>query len=106
MADAWAGWTKGRTFFEEGCDEVVGEAQLTAGTAHQIAVEFGSRLADNLHISALRVGIALPLGDAAIAEAARAAAAAETAVVFVGRSGEWDTEGSDLECIRLPGTSG
>ena len=24
-------------------------------------------------------------------------------MVFVGRSGEWDTEGSDLESIRLPG---
>jgi peptide/nickel transport system permease protein len=28
---------------------------------------------------------------------------AETAIVFVGRSGEWDTESSDLEGIALPG---
>ena len=28
---------------------------------------------------------------------------AEVALVFVGRNGEWDTEGSDLENIALPG---
>ena len=103
VADAWSGWKKGRTVFEEGCDEVVGEAYLTAGTAHQIMIEFGVRPSDNLVLSALRAGIARPLGDADIAEAAQVAAAAETAVVFVGRSGEWDTEGSDLESITLPG---
>jgi beta-glucosidase len=36
--------------------------------------------------------------DAAVAVAYRC----DTAVVFVGRSGEWDTEGSDLENIELP----
>lgn len=103
VADAWSGWKKGRTVFEEGCDEVVGEADLTAGTAHQIVIEFGVRPSDNLVLSALRAGIGQPLADADIAEAARVAAAAETAVVFVGRSGEWDTEGSDLDSISLPG---
>jgi beta-glucosidase len=103
VADAWSGWTKGRTFFEEGCDEVVGTATLLAGVTHQITVEFATRPADNLLISALRVGIARPLGDADIAHAAQVAAGAETAIVFVGRSGEWDTEGSDLMGIALPG---
>jgi beta-glucosidase len=103
VADAWSGWTKGRTVFEEGCDEVVGEVDLTAGTAHQVMIEFGVRPSDNLVLSALRAGIGRPLGDADIAEAARVAATAETAVVFVGRSGEWDTEGSDLQGIALPG---
>jgi beta-glucosidase len=43
------------------------------------------------------------MSEAEIAEAARAAAAADVAIVCVGRSGEWDTEGSDLDGIRLPG---
>lgn len=103
VTDAWTGWTKGRTFFEEGCDEVVGTAELVIGVTHQITVEFATRPADNLLISALRVGIARPLGDADIAHAAQVAAGAETAIVFVGRSGEWDTEGSDLLGIALPG---
>ena len=96
-------WTKGRTFFEEGCDEVVGEVTLAAHTPHQVVLEFTARAGDNLQFSGVRVGIGRPLDQADIAEAAALAAACETAVVFVGRSGEWDTEGSDLEGIRLPG---
>lgn len=103
IANAWEGWTKGRTFFEEGNDEVVGEVPLTAGQPHVVEVEFCSKPSDNLTFSALRVGIGRPMGDAEIAEAARVAAGADRAVLFVGRSGEWDTEGSDLTDIRLPG---
>lgn len=96
-------WVKGRTFFEEGNDEITADLDLTAGQPIQIEVEFQSKKADNLIFNALRVGIGRPLGDADIAEAAKVAAAADTAIVFVGRSGEWDTEGSDLENITLPG---
>ncbi|GAA3859955.1 glycoside hydrolase family 3 C-terminal domain-containing protein [Celeribacter arenosi] len=103
VADAWTNWTSGRTFFEEGCDEVVGEVELEAGRSHEITVEFRSRAADNLILSAIRVGLSKPLGDEDIAEAARIASQAQTALVFVGRSGEWDTEGSDLLDIDLPG---
>lgn len=103
IANAWDGWKKGRTFFEEGCDEVVGEVVLEAGRAHLVTVEFCNKPADNLVFSGIRVGIGKPMGDAEIAEAARVAGAADRAVVFVGRSGEWDTEGSDLDGIGLPG---
>lgn len=103
IANAWDGWTKGRTYFEEGCDEVVGEVTLTAGVPAEITVEFANRIGDNLAFSAIRVGIGRPLGDADIAEAARVAASADRALVFVGRNAQWDTEGSDLDDIRLPG---
>ena len=103
VANAWDGWKKGRTFFEEGCDEVVGEVLLEEGRSYEVTVEFCTKPSDNLVFSGLRVGIGKPLGDAEIAEAARVAAAADRAVVFVGRSGEWDTEGSDLLGIALPG---
>ena len=66
-------------------------------------MEFCNRLSDNLAFSAFRLGVGRPMGDAEIAQAAQVAAAADRAVVFVGRSGEWDTEGWDLENIRLPG---
>ncbi|MCS6760562.1 MAG: hypothetical protein MO846_00025 [Candidatus Devosia symbiotica] len=36
IAGAWTNWTKGRIFFEEGCDEVVGTVDLEAGCAHQV----------------------------------------------------------------------
>jgi beta-glucosidase len=103
VADAWTGWTKGRTFFEEGCDEVTGEVMLTAGHLHRIEIEFATKAPENLVVFGVRVGISRPMGDAEIAAAAKAAAEAETAVLFVGRSGEWDTEGSDLQGIALPG---
>ncbi|MFQ8430029.1 beta-glucosidase H [Amaricoccus sp. W119] len=103
VVDCRDGWTKGRTFFEEGCDEVTGTMDLTEGREVEIMVEFTTRRSDNLVVSGLRFGVSRPLGDAAIAEAARVAGAAETALVFVGRSGEWDTEGSDLQGIALPG---
>ncbi len=47
--------------------------------------------------------VGCPLGDAAIAEAVAAARAADRAVLFVGRTAEWDTEGWDLPGIALPG---
>ncbi len=103
VADAWTGWTPGRTFFEEGCDEVVGEVTLTAGRAHQVVVEFAAHAGANLAFSALRVGIGYPMGDAEIAEAVAVARAADRVVLCVGRNAEWDTEGSDLQDIRLPG---
>tara|TARA_R110000868_G_scaffold7112_12_gene38906 strand:- start:3757 stop:6213 length:2457 start_codon:yes stop_codon:yes gene_type:complete len=103
IADAWTNWTKGRTFFEEGCDEVVGTVELQAGRAHQVVIEFATKDFATLGLAAFAAGIGLPLGDQAIAEAAALAASAETAIVCIGRSGEWDTEGSDLPSITLPG---
>lgn len=103
VADAWSQWSKGRTFFEEGCDEVVGEVMLEAGRPVEITIEFATRQHAVLGLAAFRMGIGLPMGDAELDEAARLAAAADVALVFVGRNGEWDTEGSDLENIALPG---
>ena len=103
VADAWTNWTKGRTFFEEGCDEVVGMVQLEAGRAHEVVIEFATKDFATLGLAAFSAGIGLPLGDAAITDAVRAARNADTAIVFIGRNGEWDTEGSDLPSIDLPG---
>ncbi|WP_423066385.1 beta-glucosidase family protein [Devosia sp. CN2-171] len=104
IADASAAhWQPGRTYFEEGCDEVVGLVEMTAGRSYEVVVEFVSKPARVLGISALHVGIGRPLGDEAIADAVAVARDAETAIVFVGRNGEWDTEGSDLTSIALPG---
>jgi len=103
VADAWTHWSKGRTFFEEGCDEVVGTIRLEAGRSYEVVIEFATKQFATLGLAAFAAGIGLPLGDEAIAEAVAAARDAETALVFVGRSGEWDTEGSDLMSITLPG---
>ena len=96
-------WTKGRTFFEEGCDHLTGEVTLTAGQDHKIEIELQTKNAAHLQFTAFYVGLGLPMTDDDIAQAAQVAAQADTAIVFVGRSGEWDTEGSDLLDITLPG---
>ncbi len=103
VADAWSQWQRGRTFFEEGCDEVTGMVELEVGHSYEVVIEFATKDVATLGLAAFAAGISLPLGDAAIAEAARVAASAETALVFIGRNGEWDTEGSDLQGIALPG---
>ena len=103
IADAWTQWKKGSTFFEEGCDEVVGTVQLEAGRAHEVVIELASKQTENLHFTAFRVGIGRPMGDEEIADAITIAKDAETALVFVGRDGQWDTEGTDLPNITLPG---
>lgn len=103
IADAWTSWTQGRTFFEEGCDEVVGSVDLEAGKPVEVVIEYASKDHATLGVAAFRAGIGLPMGDADIAEAASLAAEADVALIFVGRNGEWDTEGSDLPQIELPG---
>src|SRR3569832_1534673 len=103
VADAWTNWQPGRTYFEEGCDEVVGTIRLDAGRAYKVEIEFGKKPARMLDLGALRIGIGQPLGDDAIAEAVRAAKGADVAIVCIGRNGDWDTEGSDLLDIMRPG---
>jgi beta-glucosidase len=102
-ASVWESWTPGSTFFEEGCDEAVGEIVLEAGRAHEIVVEFASKPSANLGFAALQAGIGKPLGAAEISDAAAVAKQCETVILCVGRNGEWDTEGTDLPHIRLPG---
>lgn len=101
--DAWTDWKPGRTFFEEGNDEVTADIALQGGQTYAVTIEFRAKPGANLDFSALRAGIGLPLGAGAIAEAAQVAASADVVVLCLGRSGEWDTEGSDLLDIRLPG---
>ena len=103
VVDVWDHWQKGRTFFEEGCDEVVASMIFEKGRRYKVVLEFATKETDNLTLAAWRFGIAKPLGDQAIAQAVEVAKQVETALVFVGRSGEWDIEGSDLENITLPG---
>ncbi|EAR50488.1 putative beta-glucosidase [Oceanicola granulosus HTCC2516] len=102
VADAWDGWTRGSTFFEEGNDPVVGEVDLSEG-AHEVRLEYRTAPAFNLHVRAYQLGIGRPRDDADFAEAVEAARGADVAVVCVGRNAEWDTEGWDLPSMTLPG---
>lgn len=103
VAEAWESWTRGTSFFEEGCDEVLADLPMVAGQTYAIEIDFASAQSENLAFSALAIGLGLPSGDAEIAEAVAVAKAADTAILFVGRDASWDTEGADLPGIALPG---
>ena len=79
--------------------------RLNAGQSYRVVVKFQTADADlnSVGLSALRVGIELPLSEDDIAKAVEIAKNQPIALLFVGREGEWDTEGLDLPHMRLPG---
>lgn len=104
VIDSWGDkWQRGTTFFEEGSEEVVESISLSKGQTYQLKVEFACLPNNKLGVSGYRVGLGVPTSDKDIADAVALAKKAETAIVFVGRNAEWDTEGGDLPHIRLPG---
>jgi beta-glucosidase len=103
IADCWSNWTPGQTFFEEGCKEVTGEVQLEANSTVEVIFEYCTKKSENLSFTAFQAGIGKPSTADEIRHAAETAANADIAILFVGRSGEWDTEGWDLPDITLPG---
>lgn len=94
---------RGMTFFEEGCEDVQGEVTLAAGQTYAITADYVGYDYANILIGAIRVGIGWVSDDTGITHAAEVAAAADRAVIFVGRTSDWDIEGSDMRGITLPG---
>ncbi|MBP0651395.1 glycoside hydrolase family 3 C-terminal domain-containing protein, partial [Mycobacterium tuberculosis] len=77
---------------------------LEAGRDYAVSVEYRTPVDTvGLGVRAVRFGVERPLGEDAIAAAVAEAKAADVALVFVGRNGEWDSEGNDLPDFRLPG---
>lgn len=103
VIDGWADWQPtGATYYHFGGDERFAEIDLEAGRTYHFRADYCSTTGVMDGIQAFRVGLLLPLGDEALARAAAAAAEADVAVVFVGRTPEWDSEGRDLPGINLP----
>ncbi|PDS76167.1 beta-glucosidase [Rhizobium sp. L43] len=103
--DGHDGWTRGENYFGTANDEQRGTVALEAGRAYAVAVEYEPSTAsgEGINLIAVRFGVEKPLGDADIAAAVETAGNADVALLFVGRDGEWDTEGLDLPDMRLPG---
>jgi len=105
VVNGWDGWTRGENYFGAANDEVRHSIPLEAGRSYALTVEYYSRQpkAEGIALQAIRFGMEKPMGDHDIEEAVAAAKAADVAVLFVGREGQWDTEGQDLPDMRLPG---
>ena len=97
-------WTRGENFSGTGNSELRASLTLRQGQVCEIRIDYRNPdFIDGIYFRALRLGMELNRGEGLLDEAQHVAAAADAAVVFVGRSGEWDTEGMDLSDMRLPG---
>ena len=103
--DGHEGWTRGENYFGTANDEQRGSVTLEAGRAYAVTVEYEPSIAsgEGINLIAIRFGVEKPLGEADIEAAVETARNADLALLFVGRDGEWDTEGLDLPDMRLPG---
>jgi beta-glucosidase len=102
VVDAWTGWEPGENYFGAGCDEAIETVRLEVGRRYEVTVEFAA-VEQAMAFSALRVGVSRVLGEGAVARAVELARTSDVALVYAGRSGEWDSEGLDLPSIALPG---
>lgn len=103
LIDNWTNWQPGDTYFGFGSSAVVETMALQAGRAYDVRVEFAFPAPGGLAMKALRIGLTRPLGDEAVESAVLAAAQADVALLFVGLTGEWDSEGNDRPHMELVG---
>lgn len=103
VVNAWDGWRPGGNYFGEANDEAIGRIALEAGRTYDVLVEYAAGGTKALGFKAVRIGVAKPLGEEAIARAVELARASDTVVLCVGLNGEWDTEGQDRPDLELPG---
>jgi beta-glucosidase len=103
LLENWDAWQPGDAYFGSGSAETIGSLDLAAGHAYDLTIEYSCPPDSRLGIRALRVGITQPLGDEAIERAVALAEESDVALVFVGLSGEWDTEGGDRPHMDLVG---
>lgn len=105
VVNGYDGWAPGDNYFGTANSEQRQSLKLEAGRSYTVTIEYCSpaATADGIHLTAIRFGVEKPLGDAAIEDAVAKAAACDVALLFVGREGQWDTEGLDLPDMRLPG---
>ncbi|MGP0031606.1 MAG: glycoside hydrolase family 3 protein [Acidimicrobiales bacterium] len=90
----------GSDFFGMGSRDLTAELDLTRGVPVELHVEFARADAT---LGGFRVGFRTLDGDGLLERAVAAAAAADVAVVVVGTTAEWETEGRDRSSFALPG---
>lgn len=101
VVDNWTAPRPGEAYFGKASLEETGTIELTAGTEAEVVVEWSG--GDDIDLAGLRFGMLAPIDqDALLDEAVAAAAGADAAVVVVGLTAEWETEGHDRVMFELP----
>lgn len=103
LIDAWTDWEAGDNYFGVASSEKRAARALEAGRAYTIVVEYTTAPGNRMGLSGFRAGVGLPSGPDDLAEAVAAARDADVALVCIGGSAEWDTEGRDRAGLALPG---
>ncbi|KQQ46120.1 beta-glucosidase [Rhizobium sp. Leaf311] len=105
LVNGYDGWSPGDNYFGTANNEQRQTLTLEAGRRYKVTIEYCSPAPtdDGIHLTAIRFGVEKPLGDDAMDEAVAKAAGCDVALLFIGRNGQWDTEGLDLPDMRLPG---
>ncbi|MBN1991610.1 MAG: glycoside hydrolase family 3 C-terminal domain-containing protein [Anaerolineae bacterium] len=101
LIDNWSEQFPGESFFGMGSREMKAEVELQAGRVYALKIEYSREKASML--AGLRVGCLLPIPEDAIKRAATLAAGADVALLFVGTTDEWESEGFDRPGMDLPG---
>jgi beta-glucosidase len=90
----------GAEFFGQASKDLVTDVELERGRPVEVAVEY-ARV--DTRMAGYRVGFRTKEADGLLDRAVAAAAAADVAVIVVGTSQEWETEGRDRTFFALPG---
>ncbi len=101
VIDNWSAQTAGDSYMGMGSAEQRASLMLTAGKPVALALEYSKPTAGGL--AGVRFGALPPLAEDAIARAVNLAASADVALIFVGSSGEWESEGADRPDLDLVG---
>ncbi len=101
LIDNWDNYSSDISLFDLEKGEKRAAVTLSAGQKVEIEVEISSE--NVTMMNSVRLGCMPPVPADPIAEAVKAAQSADVAVVFVGTSQEWETEGGDQVDMELPG---
>lgn len=101
VIDNWTQQTGGESYYGVGTIEVKAAVDLEAGRAYEIAIELSKNAM--VPLTAMRLGCFIQLPADALERAARLAAGADVALVCVGLSNEWESEGFDRPDMELVG---
>ncbi|MDT4893666.1 MAG: beta-glucosidase, partial [Pseudonocardiales bacterium] len=91
----------GTDFFGLGSEEIEATVELEAGREVDVVVEYAAELSQFLH--GVKIGHRPPRVDDLMGAAIEAARSADVAVVVVGTTEEWESEGHDRASMSLPG---
>ncbi len=105
VVDNWTSQEKGDAWFGAGSKEKTAQVTLTEGKAVNVRIEYASKGTGGPlgNMGGLRVGLLPPIPSDLMERAEAAARDADAAVVVVGLSAEWETEGHDKDHMQLPG---